>query len=183
MIKDRRVIFGFFLSVIVNLALVAYIIGNHLASHRTDTSVDPSYSLSVMVRSLSPERIEELMPEYVKQLRADVRPHYNRLRNAQTRMYRELSAKEINQEALERAIDDYWLIRHSAQSIADNVFVEMVVQLSTEERTELLSALRQARARYEEWRRTRARRDNSRGEESNDARRDRNTTLEQSLDP
>ena len=98
-------------------------------------------------------------------------------------MYRELSAKEINQEALERAIDDYWLIRHSAQSIADNVFVEMVVQLSTDERTELLSALRQARARYEEWRRTRARRDDSRGEESNGARRDRNTTLEQSLDP
>lgn len=182
MIKDRRVILGFFLSVIVNLALVAYIIGNHLASHRSNTSIDPSFAMSVMVRSLSPERIDELMPDYLKQLREDIRPHYNRLRNAQTRMYRALSAKEVNREELERAIDDYWLTRHSAQSIADHSFVEMVVQLSTEERTELLHAFRQARARYEEWRRSRMRRD-SRGEEFMGTRPDTNTRQEQTVDP
>lgn len=183
MIKDRRVIIGFIVSVIVNLALVAYIIGNHLASHRSETSIDPSYALPVLVRSLSPERVEALMPDYVKQLRADVRPYYNRLRNAQARMYRELSKKEVNQEALERAIDDYWLTRHSAQSIADSIFVEMVIQLSLDERTELLRTGRQTRARYEEWRRSRTRRDDSRNEEFERSPPDTNTTQEQSVDP
>ena len=183
MIKDRRVIIGFIVSVIVNLALVAYIIGNHLASHRTEISIDPSYALPVLVRSLSPERIEELMPDYVKQLRADVRPHYSRLRNAQARMYRELSKNEVNQEALERAIDDYWLTRHSAQSIADSIFVEMVVQLSAEERTELLRAGRQTRARYEEWRRTRTRRDDPRNGEFDRSPPDTDSTLEQTEEP
>lgn len=178
MIKDQRVIVAFFVSVIVNLALVAYIVGSHIATHRSNTSPDPSYALSVMVRSLSPERIEELMPDYLQQLRADVRPHYQRLRNAQTRMYRALSAKEVNREELERAIDDYWLIRHSAQSIADSIFVDMVVQLSTEERTELLRALREARARFEELRRSRARRDNVEEEAIDRVRRSRETSTE-----
>ena len=182
MIKDRRVIVAFFVSVIVNLALVAYIVGNHIATHRSNISPDPSYALSVMVRSLSPERIEELLPDYLKRIRADVRPHYQRLRNAQTRMYRALSAKEVNREELERAIDDYWLTRHSAQSIADNVFVEMVVQLSPEERTELLRALREARARLEEWRRTRMRRDERNGE-SDRSPQDANSPQEQTSDP
>lgn len=158
MIKDRRIIVAFFVSVVVNLALVAYIVGNHIATHRSITSPDPGFAMSVMVRSLSPERVEELMPDYVKRLRGDIRPHYERLRTAQTRMYRALSAPKINRDHLERAIDDYWLTRHSAQSIADNVFVEMVVQLSPEERTELLRSLRQTRAHYEQWRSTRARR-------------------------
>ena len=183
MIKDRRVIIGFIVSVIVNLALVAYIIGNHFASHRSETSIDPSYALPVLVRSLSPERFEALMPDYVKPLSADVRPYYNRLRRAQARMYQELSKKEVNQEALERAIDDYWLTRHSAQSIADSIFVEMVVQLSLEERTELLRAGRQTRARYEEWRRSRSRRDESRNEEFERLPTDTGATQEQSVDP
>ena len=183
MIKDRRVIIGFIVSVIVNLALVAYIIGNHVASNRAETSIDPSYALPVLAHSLSPERFEELMPDYVKQLRADVRPYYNRLRNAQARMYRELSKKEVNQEALERAIDDYWLTRHSAQSIADSIFVEMAVQLSFEERTELLRAGRQTRARYEEWRRSRARRGDTRNEEFERSSPDTNAEQEQTVDP
>ena len=179
MTKNRRIVFAFFASVIVNLALVAYVVGNHIAEHRSNTGADPSYALSVMMRSLPPERIEELMPDYLKRLRADVRPHYDRLSDAQARCYRALSAKEVNREQLERAIDDYWLIRNSAQSIADSVFVEMVVQLSTEERVELLRGLRQVRARYEEWRRSRIHRGEAEREETENARRDTNSPREQ----
>lgn len=183
MTKDRRIVVAFFVSVVVNLALVSYIVGNHLASHRSDAIADPSYALSVMTRSLSQERIEELMPDYLGRLREDVRPHYRKLRDAQTQIYHELTAKELNRERLELAIDNYWLIRHNAQSLADAVFVEMYVQLSEEERREVTHAFREARARYDEWRRSRMRRTQEEREENNRIRSDTDAPIQPSEDP
>ena len=183
MIKDRRIIVAFVVSVIVNLALVAYIVGNHLATHRFNSSADPSYAFVVMARSLPAERIEQLMPGYLERIREDVRPHYRRLRDAQTRWYRALTAQEVNREQLERAIDDYWLIRNSAQSVADAVFIEMFVQLSENERTELVRDLRSARARSDDWRRSRMRRANGEREENESLQPDTDTTREQTNDP
>lgn len=183
MTKDRRIVVAFFVSVVVNLALVSYIVGNHLASQRSDTMADPSYALSAMTRSLSEERIEELMPDYLGRLREDVRPHYGKLREAQTHLYRELTAKELNREQLELAIDNYWLIRHSAQSVADAVFVEMYVQLSEEERREVTSSLRGARARYDEWRRSRMRRTQEERDENNHIRGETDAPIKPAEEP
>lgn len=183
MTKDRRVIVAFFVSVVVNLALVSYIVGNHLATHRFNASADPSYALVVMSRSLPQERIEELMPGYLERIRKDVRPHYRKIRDSQTRWYRALTAQEVNREQLEHAIDDYWIIRHKAQSVADTVFVEMFVRLSEGERTELIRALRQARARYDEWRRSRMRREDPEQGETELIQRETNTPKTQTEDP
>ena len=185
MTKDRRILIVFVVSVIVNLALVAYIVGSQLATHRSYNSADlnPSYALAAMVRSLPPERVEQLIPNYQARIRDEVRPYYVRLRDAQARWYRAMRAKEVNQEHLERAINDYWTIRQSAQSVSDKVFVEMVVQLTWEERIELFRALQQTRARYDEWRRSRTRRDDTQREDSERVQRDTNTANQPKEDP
>ena len=183
MTKDRRIFIALIVSMVANLALVAYIVGSHLATHRLSNSADPSYALAALARSLPEERIEELMPGYIERIRADVRPHYRKLREAQARLHRELTKRDVNREAIEAAIDDHWIARHSAQRVADTVFVELYIQLSEKERREVTSALLQVRARHDEWRRSRLRRAEEEREQTERNRGDDDVLKEQSDDP
>ena len=138
--KTRWLVIGLVVSLVLNLALVGFLVGRESGPspwHRS--AFDPIAGLPRLMNFLPRERRRELMAQ---QPRRQVREALRDMRRAQHAMDRALAAEPFDAEALAEALAHYREYFAAGQERSHAAFVAMAAELTPHERRRFLESLR-----------------------------------------
>lgn len=144
--KRRILTIALCVSVFANLLFIGYIFGRETKMPSPELSMDPSYGFPRLIRALPEERKTELISsirDHLSQLRGE----YQEVGQAQATMFQDFLADPFDIASLRKSSAFYGDALCSARASADTVFLQLVEQLTHEERRVLLNSARH------EWRR------------------------------
>ena len=145
--RNRWLIGGLVVSVVVNLALAGFVAGRMTRDFAPGPGFDPMVGVTRLVRFLEEERRREVLGDLRRQ-RHEVRASLRGVKGAQGQIVEAVRADPFDEDALRRALGEFRGRLEASQAGSHEMFVTMVARLTPEERRLLAQALRGPR-----WRR------------------------------
>ncbi len=133
------------LSLIVNLALAGFLLGRSSSQHSGQWGTpDPAAGYFRLIGFLPEERRAELQP-LIKAHFDNIRPEIRETRRHLRSMYEQLNAETLDSAKLERDLTALRQLLGTTQEASHQTFVDLVRQMSPEERQQLAEAMRRPR--------------------------------------
>ena len=135
--SKRNLVILLVVSLMGNLVLVGFILGQTFAQQ----GVDWSYGFPRMLQVLPPERRDELM-QSIEPARKKLKPALAELRQHQLAIAQTISAETFDPEEYKRVVGLYTVKVQEARSFSDQMFLNMLKDMTVAERREIVEAAR-----------------------------------------
>lgn len=136
MTKQKVLVYALCVSVVLNLGVIGYLIGQHISENRPDDSSEMQVGFSRLLRALPRDRVEELMPD-LENHRQSMRSLYGRVIDTRNQLYKAMHAEPFDINLLRKASEMHARSLSTAREHSDQFFIELYEQLSPAERRQM----------------------------------------------
>lgn len=135
---NRYLIGGLIASLAINLALVGFLAGRASNIEFNNMSrVDPMMGMRTLLRDLSQDRQEALMPQFREYFSA-LRPRFRDIRGAQDSLRDAILSDPLDTAALQQALNKFNTNLFESQANGHEALIALIVALNAEERKRLI---------------------------------------------
>ena len=139
MTKHKFLVIALCISLVLNLGVIGYLIGQNIAGQRaSEENSELQIGFARLLRSLPHERVEKLMPD-LEHHRKSMRSLYGKVIDTRNQLYKAMHAEPFDINVLRKRSEMHARALTNARHQSDEFFIELYDQLSPQERRDMFA--------------------------------------------